>query len=316
MKFRTVISLLPYPFRIDYSHKIFGLGSCFVDHMKQKFDFYQFQSQINPFGVIFNPVSIKNTLETIVEKRYFTKDDLFYHQDTWKSYQLHSVFNCTDSSKLLHEVNEKIQTAHRFLAQSNHLLITLGTAWVYRLKSNGEIVSNCHKVPQKEFSKELLSTTEIAGNLNKIISLAKSLSQDINILFTVSPVRHLKDGFVENNVSKSRLLDAVYQVVNEQNAFYFPSYEIMMDDLRDYRFYKPDMIHPNQTAVDYIWLKLQQALMDDKTRSTMQQVEKIRKALQHKAFNPASKEHQAFLEKINRQIQALQKRFDWMQFES
>jgi len=316
MKFRTEIAIPSYPFQIDYSNRIFGLGSCFVDHMKEKFDYYQFQSQINPFGVIFNPVSIKNTLETIVEKRYFTKDDLFYHQDTWKSYQLHSVFNCTDAPKLLNQVNEKIQTTHRFLAQSDVLLITLGTAWVYRLKSTGEIVSNCHKVPQKEFAKELLPATEIISILKEIISLVNKPSKNIKILFTVSPVRHLKDGFVENQVSKSRLLDAVYQVADGQKAFYFPSYEIMMDDLRDYRFYEPDMIHPNKTAVEYIWLQLQQATMDNKTRQTMQQVEKIRKALQHKPFNPASEEHQAFIEKINRQIQALQKRFDWMRFDT
>jgi len=314
MKFRTEITSPKYPFQIDYHTKIFGLGSCFVDHMKKKFDYYQFQTQINPFGVIFNPVSIKNTLNIVVKKGYFTKDDLFFHQNAWKSYQLHSVFNCTTAPKLLDDVNDKIIKAHQFLSQSNVLLITLGTAWIYRLKSSNEIVTNCHKVPQQEFTKELLSATEIIDNLQEIIRLAKTLSKDIQILFTLSPIRHLKDGFVENNVSKARLIDAIYQVVDQEKSFYFPSYEMLMDDLRDYRFYKEDMIHPNQMAVDYIWQKLQASLMYENTMQICKQVDKIRKSLQHKAFDENSAQYQQFLEKIDKQIVTLQKKYEWMVF--
>ncbi len=314
MKFRTEITSPKYPFQIDYQTKIFGLGSCFVDHMKNKFDYYQFQTQINPFGVIFNPVSIKNILQRIVNQQFFTPDDLFLHNNIWKSFDLHSVFNCDSAPKLLDDVNDKIIKAHQFLSQSNVLLITLGTAWVYRLKSTNEIVTNCHKVPQQKFTKELLSTTEIIDNLQDIISLAKTLSKDIKILFTVSPIRHLKDGFVENNVSKARLIDAIYQVVDQAKSFYFPSYEMLMDDLRDYRFYKEDMIHPNQMAVDYIWQKLQASLMHESTLQISKQVAKIRKSLQHKAFDKNSAQHQQFLEKIDKQIVILQKKYKWMVF--
>jgi hypothetical protein len=314
MKFRTGIVTPKSPFQIDYHTKIFGLGSCFVDNMKEKFDYFQFQTQINPFGVIFNPVSIKNTLETIVEKRYFTKDDLFYHQNAWKSYQLHAVVNCTEAPKLLNEANHKIKKSHQFLTQSNILLITLGTVWVYKHKSTGQIVTNCHKVPQQEFTKELLSTTEIINNLQEIISLSKTLSKDIKILFTVSPIRHLKDGFVENNVSKARLIDAVYQVVDQQNSFYFPSYEMVMDDLRNYRFYKEDMIHPNEMAVNYIWQKLQESTMSEKTIGICNQVDKIRKSLLHKPFDRHSEQYQKFLEKIEKQIVTLQKKYEWMKY--
>ena len=314
MKFRTEITSPKYPFQIDYQTKIFGLGSCFVDHMKNKFDYYQFQTQINPFGVIFNPVSIKNILQRIVNQQFFTPDDLFLHNNIWKSFDLHSIFNCDSAPKLLDDVNDKIIKAHQFLSQSNVLLITLGTAWVYRLKSTNEIVTNCHKVPQQEFTKELLSTTEIIDNLQDIISLAKTLSKDIKILFTVSPIRHLKDGFVENNVSKARLIDAIYQVVDQAKSFYFPSYEMLMDDLRDYRFYKEDMIHPNQMAVDYIWQKLQASLMYENTMQICKQVDKIRKSLQHKAFDENSAQHQQFLEKIDKQIVTLQKKYEWMRF--
>ncbi len=314
MKFRTEIVTPKYPFQIDYHTKIFGLGSCFVDNMKEKFDYFQFQTQINPFGVIFNPVSIKNTLNIIVKKNYFTKDDLFFHENAWKSYQLHSVFNCITAPKLLDEVNDKIKLSHQFLSQSNVLLITLGTAWIYRLKSTNETVTNCHKVPQQEFNKELLSTTEIIDNLQEIVSLSKTLSKDIKILFTVSPIRHLKDGFVENNVSKARLIDAVYQVVDQQNSFYFPSYEMVMDDLRNYRFYKEDMIHPNETAVTYIWQKLQASLMSDNTVNTCKQVDKIRKSLQHKPFDQNSEQYKKFLKKLDKQIITLQKKYEWMKF--
>lgn len=315
MKFRTEITLPPYPFQIDYQSKIFGLGSCFVDNMRDKFDYYQFNSQINPFGTIFNPYSVRKTLENAVKLNFLSEKDLFFYQNTWKSYQLHSIFNHSDKNKLLENVNRKIEQANHFLQNSNVILITLGTAWIYRHKKTDEIVNNCHKIPQKEFAKELMTTTEIIDELNKIIKLSKSISRSVKILFTISPVRHLKDGFTENNLSKSRLTNAVHSVVNQQDVFYFPSYEIMMDDLRDYRFYKDDMLHPNNIAVDYIWQKLQKSLMSKETITISNQVEKIRKALQHRAFDETTTQHQAFLAKTRKQIEALQSKYEWMYFD-
>ncbi|GAG96622.1 unnamed protein product, partial [marine sediment metagenome] len=190
-------------------------------------------------------------------------------------------------------------------------IITLGTAWVYRFIETNELVGNCHKVPQKKFLKELLSIDEIVVSLENIISLIKDFNPKTTILFTVSPVRHLKDGFIENSQSKAHLLAAIHQVIENTTSgariHYFPSYEIMLDDLRDYRFYKRDMIHPNLTAIDYIWEKFQQAWLDDKTTSIMKEVDTIQKGLAHIPFNPKSEQHQQFLKNLQHKIQVLKK---------
>jgi len=248
MDFRTEINIKEFPFQIDYQSKIFGLGSCFIDNIKTRFEYYQFQELINPFGTIFNPVSIKKILDRIVNQEYFTENDVFFHNNTWKSYDLHSKFNREDKEKLLTHANQYLDKSLAFLQQTDFAFFTFGTAWIYKLKNQDTVVNNCHKVSPQAFDKICLSPTEIIEELTIITKLIKRINPTIKIFFTVSPVRHLRDGFVENQQSKAHLLTAVHQVINNQNSYYFPSYEIMMDDLRDYRFYKDDFIHPNESS--------------------------------------------------------------------
>jgi len=314
MKFRTEIKLPTYPFRIGYQTKIYGLGSCFVDHMKQKFDYFQFQNLINDFGVIFNPASINTIVERIINQAFYTPDDLFFHQNVWKSFELHSSMNHPDRAQFLEQVNSKLKENLFFVRQSELFIFTLGTAWVYRHKKSGKIVANCHKVTSTEFDKILLSPAEIIDKLNNITSLLRKENQKADILFSVSPVRHLKDGFIENQQSKAHLLTAIHKLTDDKKIFYFPSYEILMDDLRDYRFYKTDLIHPNEVAVEYIWNQLVNAFMDTPAKNLMKKVEKIRKALAHKPFDENSADYKKHLQKINHQILQLQKDYPWMNF--
>ncbi len=314
MKFRTEISIKPFPVQIDYTSKIFGLGSCFIDNIKQKLDYYQFQNQLNPFGTVFNPVSIKNILERIVNQHYFTEKDLFFHQGLWKSFELHSGFNQNNPGAFLLKVNKQIQHSHHFIKNSQWLFITLGTAWVYKHNETGRIVSNCHKVAQTNFEKLLLSPEHIVKTLHEVISLAHKINPHIHILFSISPVRHLKDGFIENQRSKSHLATALHKVIDNRTILYFPSYEIMMDDLRDYRFYEKDYVHPNGLAIDYIWEKFTSVLISPAAYQTMKTIEKLRKSLQHKAFQPDALQEIERQKTIKTKIENLQKNYPWMDF--
>ncbi len=212
-------------------------------------------------------------------------------------------------------MNHAIQTTNQQLKESTHVIITLGTAWVYRHIESDQVVANCHKVPQKKFLKELLSVDEITESLEAIISLIREINPTVNFIFTVSPVRHLKDGFVQNQQSKALLIAAMQQVVERRNkTHYFPSYEIMMDELRDYRFYNEDMIHPNKTAINYIWNKFVSTWFSEDSLSIVEKVDKIQKGLQHKPFNPDSEVHLKFLTKIEEDINSLKVEFPYMDF--
>jgi len=312
MKFRTEIVITESPEKIFYQDKIFGMGSCFVTHIQNKFDYYQFQNQINPFGTVFNPVSIRKLISRIVNQHTFDKKHLFYHQNLWKSFDLHSDFNNPDKEVFLNTINNKISEAGKFLKTADWLFLTFGTAWVYRHKATGNIVNNCHKVPQKEFEKLLLPPTVITEELKEIIHLVKTINPGIKILMSISPVRHLKNGFVENQRSKAHLITAVHALKDNHN--YFPSYEIMLDDLRDYRFYKDDYIHPNELAINYIWEKFSDSFISKDAIHTMQRIEKIRQGLAHKSFNPESPQDINRLHKLQIDIQKIQSEFPWMTF--
>ncbi len=312
MKFRTVIDIPISPEKITYQDKIFGLGSCFVTHIKNKLDYYQFQNQINPFGTVFNPVSIRKLIFRVVNQHTFDKKHLFYHQNLWKSFDLHSNFNNPDKEDFLNTINNKISEAGKFLKTADWLFLTFGTAWVYRHNASGSIVNNCHKVPQNEFEKLLLPPTVIREELKEIIRLVKTINPDIKILMSISPVRHLKNGFVENQRSKAHLITAIHQL--DSDIFYFPSYEILLDDLRDYRFYKDDFIHPNELAINYIWKRFSESFIDKNAIPTMRKVKKIRQGLAHKSFNPGSPQDISRSNKLQADIHKLLLEFPWMKF--
>ncbi|WP_196892341.1 GSCFA domain-containing protein [Aureivirga marina] len=300
MNFRTEIKILEAENKINYNSSIVTFGSCFVENIGEKLNYFKFLILKNPFGILFHPVAIENAVRDIVEERKYINSDFVFQNERWHSFKHHSVFSNASLSDLIKNTSEINFKTKEKLKNASHVFITLGTAWVYRYLKTEKLVSNCHKIPQKEFQKELLSVKEIQSSLNKIIFRLKNENPKVSIIFTVSPVRHIKNGIVENMRSKANLLSAIHTIIDRnENCFYFPSFEIMMDDLRDYRFYKDDFLHPNDLAIEYIWDKFQKTWIDSEEFSTMKEIDSIQKGIQHKPFNPESEQHKKFLQKLN-----------------
>jgi hypothetical protein len=316
MNFTTKISIAKYTNSIKYSSKIVSLGSCFAENMAEKFDYFKFQNSVNLFGIIFNPVSIEKMVQRIVNKELFTEKDIFFYNERWHCYDVHSDLSHENKEIFLNRLNLKIQQFNILLIQSTHVIITYGTSWVYRDEVSNQIVANCHKVPQNQFVKEILSVEIIEKSIQNTIALIQKINPNCNFILTVSPVRHIKDGFIENLRSKAHLITAIHSVSNLQwsNINYFPSYEIMMDELRDYRFYAEDMLHPNQVAIDYIWIKFFENYISETEFQTMQQVCDIQKALHHKPFNPNSDSHQKFLATLKEKMEQIKQQFPFITF--
>ena len=319
MQFRTQIPISKSNNPIHYDSKILSIGSCFTENMAEKFDYFKFQNEINPFGIIFNPVSIEKLFDRVSKQDLFGEKDVFFHNERWHSYEVHSDLSNSDRQELLETLNRAITETHKQIKEATHIIITFGTSWIYRNLEKDEIVANCHKVPQKQFSKELLSVEVIQKSIQNTINLIQSLKPSINFIFTISPVRHIKDGFVENQLSKSHLFTALHHVLKTHNSRlithnYFPSYEIMMDELRDYRFYGEDMLHPNQIAIDYIWKLFSESHISENSFSVMKEVDEIQKSLRHRSFNPESDQHQKFLAKLQQKIEALGEKLPHIKF--
>ncbi len=294
--------------QIDYNSKILLIGSCFSENIGNKLSYYKFQSTQNPLGILFHPKAIERLITNAINKREYTEEDLFFNNERWHCFDAHSSLSAIDKNELLHNLNSAINLTFRQLQNTSHVIITLGTSWVYREITSDKIVANCHKILQKKFLKELLSVEEISESLEAITALIESINKNVSVVFTVSPVRHLKDGFVENQRSKSHLISAIHETLNGHNVSYFPSYEIMMDELRDYRFYAEDMIHPNQTAINYIWEKFSDVWISDEATLTMQNVETIQKGLTHRPFNARSEAHQQFLITLQKKVKTLKEK--------
>jgi len=290
------------------------LGSCFSENIGAKFEYYKFQSEVNPFGILFHPKAIATFLERVVEQNFYSEEDLIFHNERFHCFDAHSSLSNSNREELLDSLNDILKATYHQINESTHLIITLGTAWVYEYIEQDQVVANCHKIPQKEFCKRILSVEEITASLQNIDEQVKKLNPSLQLIYTVSPVRHTKDGFIENQQSKAHLLSAIHRVLKECDASYFPSYEIMMDDLRDYRFYKEDMIHPNQVAVNYIWEQFQAVWFHETTKPVMKQVTVIQKGLAHRPFNPESEQHQKFLKGITEKISKLQLSYPSIRF--
>ena len=292
------------------------LGSCFAENMGNKFDYFKFQATTNPFGIIFNAVSLEKLIRRAVENRMFTENDIFFHNDLWHCFEVHSELSNPDKDTFLESLNDLIRLTNQQLNDSTHIIITLGTSWVYRNIESNEIVANCHKVPQKQFTKELLSINQTEESLQSIISLIHSVNPNCNFIFTVSPVRHIKDGFVENTLSKAHLVAAIHKTITNNPSLitYFPAYEIMMDELRDYRFYAEDMLHPNQTAIDYIWIQFFENYISESEFGLMNEICSIQKGLKHRPFNPNTESHQKFLNQLDLKIQTIQNQHPFIKF--
>ncbi|WP_372746397.1 GSCFA domain-containing protein [Lutibacter sp.] len=310
MNFRTNIQLKKEDNQIDYNSKLVLIGSCFSENISTKLSYYKFKTHSNPFGILFNPIAIEKLIYNAINLQKYSEKDTFQLNERWHCFDAHSDLSAVKKEDLLHNLNSAIKLTHEHLKNASHLIITLGTAWVYRFIETEKIVGNCHKVAQKKFLKKMLSVDETSASIQNISSLIKEINPTATIIFTVSPVRHLKDGFIENTLSKAHLITAIHQLIENNNQlYYFPSYEIMMDDLREYRFYANDMVHPNETAINYIWEQFQNVWIDEKTKAVQKEVETIQRGLAHKPFNSNSEQHKQFLLTLNKKIEVLNKKY-------
>ncbi len=296
---RTEIKIPRSDWNIGLKDSVVTIGSCFSDTIGEKLRQYKFKISVNPFGTVYNPISIFNLLqdEEVDPGRVVKSQGMYLH------YDFHSAFRSSKEDELLKSLAESKRSAISDLRSATYLIITFGTSWIYELKSTEAIVANCHKVPQKEFSKRLLGLKEIIKAFDQLVEHLKKVNSELKILLTVSPVRHIKDGIQENQLSKSILrVICDFAVSSYDHVQYFPSYEIMMDDLRDYRFYKDDLIHPTAFAENYIWERFQETYFDKATLEFAKEWKAILSALEHRPFNPQSDEHQRF---IKRQLDKL-----------
>ncbi len=296
MDFRTIVKPEKPSFNISYASKIISIGSCFSVNMAQKLSERKFQVVSNPNGITYNPLSISHSLERLLKQQPYTETELFFHQEQWNSYEHHSDFSHAEKLTALNQINTVFTQAHNFLQTADVLLITLGSAYYYQLNETNRVVNNCHKMPDKIFSQKLMSVAEVVESLSEVFQKMKLHHPNIRFILAVSPVRYLKYGAAKNSWSKSILIEACHALSDKfSEANYFPSYEIMMDDLRDYRFYAADMIHPNEQAIDYIWQQFEQTCMAASAQKIIGSIEKVMQALQHRPRNPQSAAHKNFL---------------------
>lgn len=307
LEFRTKVDVQPFPFSLGYNTPMFFCGSCFTENIGSMMHERKLPIVINPFGVVYNPISVKMVIERILSSKPFDELELNFRNDLWYSYLHHTSFSSPDKKKCLELINAEQAKAFDFIKKVQCLLVTFGTARVYYLKQSGEPVANCHKIPAKEFESRLLNVDEIVKEWSALINKLLKSNPDLKIIFTISPVRHWKDGAVDNQQSKSILNVAVHELINvyPKNAFYFPAYEILMDDLRDYRYYADDMLHPSRVAIDYIWEKFKGAIIDVNSQKLVTDIEKVITAVKHRPFNPKNKEYKAFVNNTLKQIERI-----------
>ena len=311
MKFKLTLDAKPSSHKIAYGDKLMLIGSCFTENIGAKFKSHLFELSENPYGILFNPVSVITTLTEIMDKKVYLMNDLFQHNELWHSWHHHSRFSAVEQKDALENINNTIFEAHDFLKSADRLVITLGSAWLYHLTKEaplgqGQVVANNHKGPINWFFKSLMQPNELFEKLHALVSRLHEFNPKLQITLTISPVRHLREGLVENNRSKAVLIHAVHELVHQCNQVdYFPAYEYVMDDLRDYRFYAEDLVHPNFAASGYVWDKLVETYMDPKTQAIMKQVAELQLAMSHKPFFIGSVEHQKFLESCIHKTQAL-----------
>ena len=300
---------------INYSSKVLLLGSCFAQNMGAKLEYYKFQQCTNPFGILFHPVAIEKLITRAIDQTWFTSKDVFLQNEQWHCFLAHSKLSNTSEEDLISALNSALEKLRFSLLEASHVVFTFGTAWVYKHLEKDTIVANCHKVPQKEFVKQLLSPDDVSDVLLGIETKLRTINPTCSIINTVSPVRHIKDGLLANSRSKAHLIAGVQEIVSpEKLNYYFPSYEIMMDELRDYRYYKEDLIHPNQTAIAIIWEKFLSSWVASETFEIQKKIAVIQNGLLHIPFNENSKAHIHFKKDLETKISEIKEQLPWATF--
>ncbi|NRB54173.1 MAG: GSCFA domain-containing protein [Saprospiraceae bacterium] len=314
-QFRTEVPPISYPFQLTHQHAVLCYGSCFAEHMAGRLQERKFKTQLNPFGITYHPLQIATGISKLLSSRTMVGTDVFQHNGIWQSFAFHSQFSHPDKEQALRQMNHSLQESTHFLQQVDLLIVTLGTAYGFIEQERGRLVNNCHKLPAKLFKRKRFQPEEMIQPLAKAFQALREQRPKLRVLLTVSPVRHIKDGMVENQRSKAALLLTAADLEKRLDfVHYFPAYELVIDDLRDYRFFATDMVHPNQLAVDYIWSYFQHSLFDQPTQQLNAKIEKIKQASEHRPFHPNTEGHQAFLQKQIAKIQHLQKQYPDLDF--
>jgi hypothetical protein len=303
MELRTTFPIEPCKDKITYNDRVMFIGSCFASSIGSQMEIGHMPVMVNPAGAVFNPVSVCNTLDTITKGKEFLPDDLHFYDGTWLSFYHYTDFSSDDPSIVLERINRKSKEALDFLKRARFLFVALGTARVYKLKKSDMIVSNCHKIPSEQFEPRMLTVHEIVTLWTEQLNKLQLLFPQLKVVFTISPVRHWKDGAHGNQVSKSVLFVAVEELLKHKfSPQYFPAYELVMDDLRDYRFYNDDMLHPSTSAINYIWEAFTGCYLESNTFNTWKDVVKITKAFNHRFNTDSDNKRMYFAERILKQI--------------
>ena len=301
MEFRTEIEVAPLTEGVEYGAKIFALGSCFAENISERLSRAKFSIESNPFGVLFNPFSIANAIERLADARTFAVCDITAGKESYFSFDAHSSLDGKTHTEAFGNLNKAVAQGAKSLAEAEWVILTFGTAWVY--EHEGRVVANCHKQPASQFERRRLSVAEIVERYSRLF---ESALHDKKVILTVSPVRHIGDGLQENSVSKATLRLAVEELVAKyENAHYFPSYEILIDDLRDYRYYADDLAHPSKMAVDYVWERFCEAVLSEGTKAKLSLVEQVVAAAEHRPFNPDSEAHKTFCRKMLAKVESM-----------
>jgi GSCFA family len=324
MNFMVNIDLRKPPRQINYEDKILLIGSCFTEHIGNSLEELKFSVLQNPNGILFDPRSVSQSLVSYIENRQYNEKDFFQLNEIWHSWRHHSRFSNTNLNEAVRIVNTSQQMAHQFLKQADWIIVTLGSSFSYQLteqaanaggdqREAGAGVANCHRAPAQWFNKHLMTVDEIILNLDDALRQLFQLNPDLNIVFTVSPVRHIRDGVVDNNRSKARLIEVVHQLVSKyDNLNYFPAYELVIDVLRDYRFFDTDLVHPNYMATEFVLEKFAESFIDEPTQKLMQEIKSLVTARKHKAFQPDTTAHQQFLKTYFEKAKVLKEKYSFL----
>lgn len=322
MKFRFELDVKKLPQSVTHQHKLLLIGSCFTENIGEKLDRYKFATLQNPNGILFNPISVAESLTDYIEDKRIDETNLFLFNEVWHSWAHHSRFSDVDPEAAVKKINNAYHTAHQFLKEADYVFITLGSAWTYALTDKAlnatveKVAANNHKAPSDWFNRRLMTTEEVLRVLDNCIHRLFHFNRKLQIIFTISPVRHLREGMIANNRSKAVLIQAVHHLVDKfDKLHYFPSYELVIDDLRDYRFYSEDLVHPNYFATQYVWEKMVDSFMDEKTKLLMQEIHTLNLAYQHKPFNGESEQHKRFLKTNYLKALSLQQQHPQLNFE-
>jgi hypothetical protein len=297
MEFQLPITIPSLPQPIRYADKILLTGSCFTEHIGGALRDWKFDTLLNPNGILFDAASVATSLVSYLEPRIYEEDDLVYLNELWQSWQYHGSFSRPEKEECLREINASQERAHDFLREADWLIITLGSAFSYRLAEGGAAVANCHRAPGQTFQKHLMTIEEIHTALDGCLHQLLYFNPRLRVIFTVSPVRHIRDGVVDNNRSKARLIEAVHHLVGKwDRLYYFPAYELVIDVLRDYRFFDVDMVHPNYPATAFVLEKFVRHCIDEPGQRLLEEVKKIVTARRHRPHQPATQAHRRFLQ--------------------